>query len=756
MRTMIRSWKDSSIFVPFVGLCLILPGIQAAVCTTLGGKMPYWPMIGIFSAFSLLLVIFVSLPKRWLWKACILLFAGVGIFWWKNWQDILEHAGVLAYYINQKYQTYMKQTLFPEEWCIRGELQYNLVLIGFCLLSGLYIAWTSLKLRSKLLMSMPVILTYCAALLLGVTPGQLPTLLLIIGMALEMQWITEQQKIRNSLKLRERKEQIGSGRRVFVVILILTAGLSLSWHLTSRISGRVFRDVNRIQVRQHKMEQELKTIIETKGQQLRGMLGIDSGGYLSNVAPKYLNKKVFSVTVSGKPNTSLYLRGFVGDIYQGGEWKASENIQKESGKRKGGVWKGKYSNSRYTTFDPEEQDITIQYTRLGRRSKYLYTPYRKNSDINEMDRAESRLCVGEEDDALSLYQGLAEEMLDESFGISSHLIMDVQNVLWRNASYSLLLDPVPSGQDYAEYFLFYSQKGYCEHFATAGTLLLRNMNHEARYVSGYRIPPNRFIYNRKEKTYTAEVLDSDAHAWSEVWVQGSYWMPQEMTPTGEDSDNSGTVWAVTEMEDPESSIDLQAPTEQPSLRQTPETSETKRPEETEAPSSDPASKSSQDGLAGKGDSGSGSGSQERWSLGKWWTNLSRRQQVLLAVGAAVIAVLLLIYLNDRGRKRRKMRRMAQMRKHNKSAYIGMRLGVFLDRLHHSGFAVQITMPEQQWLQVLSEMLQEQADPAEMEKVAELVRRAAYSREVVTDAEVDWFDTYCNKVEGSLKKKWERS
>lgn len=756
MRTMIRSWKDSSTFVPSVGLCLILPGIQAAVCTTLGGKMPYWPMIGIYSALSLLLVIFVSLPKRWLWKACILLFAGVGIFGWKNWQDILEHAGVIAYYINQKYKTYMNQTLFPKEWCIRGDLQYNMILIGFSVLSGLYIAWTSLKLRSKLLMSMPIILTYCAALLLGGTPGQLPTLLLIIGMALEMQWITEQQKIRNSFKLRERTEQIGSGKRVFVVILILTAGLSLSWHLTSRISGRVFRNVNRIQIRQHKMEQELQTMIETKGQQLRGMLGIDSGGYLSNVAPKYLNKKVFSVTVSGKPNTSLYLRGFVGDIYQGGEWKASENIQKESGKRKGGVWKGKYSNSRYTTFDPEEQDITIQYTRLGRRSKYLYTPYRKDSDINEMKRTEGKLCLGEEDDALSLYQGLAEEMSEESFGISSDLIMDVQNVLWRNASYSLLLDPVPNGQDYAEYFLFYSQKGYCEHFATAGTLLLRNMNHEARYVSGYRIPPNRFIYNRKEKTYTAEVLDSDAHAWSEVWVQGSYWMPQEMTPSGEDSDNSGTVWAITEMEDPESNIDLQAPTEQPSLRQTPEAAETKRPKDTEAPSSDPESRVSQDGLAGKGDFGSGSGSQAHGSLGKWWTNLSRRQQVLLAASVAVIVVLLLIYLHDRGRKRRKKQRMAQMRKHNKSAYIGMRLGVFLDRLHHSGIAVQITMPEQQWLQVLSEKLQEPSDPAEMEKVAELVRRAAYSREVVSDAEVDWFDAYCNKLEGSLKKKWERS
>ena len=189
------------------------------------------------------------------------------------------------------------------------------------------------------------------------------------------------------------------------------------------------------------------------------------------------------------------------------------------------------------------------------------------------------------------------------------------------------------------------------------------------------------------------------------------------------------------------------------MRQTPEPSETKKPkeaEETEAPSPDPESGISQDGLTGVGESGNGS--QTQWSIGKWWKSLSKRQQVLLVVGIVVLCLLILIYLYDRGRKRRKLQRMAQMREHNRSAYIRLRLGVFLERLHHSGVAVQTTMPEQQWLLVLSETLQEQADPAEMGKVAELVRRAAYSREIVTDAEVDWFDAYCKKIEDKLVEK----
>lgn len=748
MRTMITWWKKKGAFVPFVGLCLILLGIQAAVCTTLDSKMPYGEMACIYSVVSLLLVFYAFLPERWFWTITILLLAALGVFVWRNWWNILDHAQVLAYYINQKYQAYMSQDLFPQEWCSWGELRHNVVLIGFYILVGMYIAWSSLKLHSKLLMSMPVILVYCGALLLGVTPGQLPTLLLIIGMALEMQWITEQQKIRSSLVMRERTEQIGSGKRISIVVFILVAGLSISWHLSSKISGRVFRDVNRIQIRQHQMEQDLKIMVQTRGQQLRGMLGIDSDGYLSNVAPKYLNKTVFTVTVSEKPKNAIYLRGFIGDIYQGGKWKASKNIQKESGKRKRGVWKGKYCQSQYTTFDPKEMDITIQYTRLGKRSKYLYTPYSKSDAMNKMSREEQSLCVGEEDDFLSLYQSLAEELIeDEYYSIDSNLIMDVQNVLWRNASYSLELDPIPRNQDYAEYFLFYSQKGYCEHFATAGTLLLRNMYHAARYVSGYRIPSSRFTYNKEDGTYTAEVLDSDAHAWSEVWVNRDCWMPQEMTPSSEGSES---FQVATDPGDFEDSVDLFTPTESPSLQQTSEPSETEpAEEETEAPSLDPESEDSQGNLTEDGDVGFGSGDQMGWNVGRWWKGLSKRQQILLAACGIIVCILICSYLFYQGRKRRKQQRMAQMRERNRPAYIRMRLEVFLNRLHRSRVAVKATMPEQQWLQVLSEELQEQTDPEEMETVAELIRRAAYSREMVTEAEVDWFDAYCDRVESSL-------
>ena len=94
------------------------------------------------------------------------------------------------------------------------------------------------------------------------------------------------------------------------------------------------------------------------------------------------------------------------------------------------------------------------------------------------------------------------------------LLEGVRQVLAQQAVYDKKLEPVPSGKDYVEYFLFDQKKGFCEHFATAGALLLRACHVPARYAAGYKVAPDQFKQN-KDGSYTAEVLDSDAHAWAE-------------------------------------------------------------------------------------------------------------------------------------------------------------------------------------------------------------------------------------------------
>jgi transglutaminase-like putative cysteine protease len=81
--------------------------------------------------------------------------------------------------------------------------------------------------------------------------------------------------------------------------------------------------------------------------------------------------------------------------------------------------------------------------------------------------------------------------------------------------------PAP-GQDGVDYFLFEEQQGYCEYYASAMTVMLRSVDVPARYVHGY-------VRNEKQEGVYG-LLESDGHAWPEVFFPGYGWV--EFEPTG--------------------------------------------------------------------------------------------------------------------------------------------------------------------------------------------------------------------------------
>ena len=93
----------------------------------------------------------------------------------------------------------------------------------------------------------------------------------------------------------------------------------------------------------------------------------------------------------------------------------------------------------------------------------------------------------------------------------------------------------PEGEDFVTYFLTESRRGYCMHYASAATLMLRAMGIPARYVTGYvaDVPSSGHV----------NVPDSAAHAWVEVYIPGYGWEPVEVTPAyaGSNPGQSGTV-----------------------------------------------------------------------------------------------------------------------------------------------------------------------------------------------------------------------
>lgn len=89
--------------------------------------------------------------------------------------------------------------------------------------------------------------------------------------------------------------------------------------------------------------------------------------------------------------------------------------------------------------------------------------------------------------------------------------------------------PSANGGDIVENFLENSKEGFCVHFASAGTMLLRQMGCPARYASGYVVKESDFK-QVKNRVYTSEVKDSQSHAWVEIYLDDFGWVPVEMTP----------------------------------------------------------------------------------------------------------------------------------------------------------------------------------------------------------------------------------
>jgi transglutaminase-like putative cysteine protease len=95
--------------------------------------------------------------------------------------------------------------------------------------------------------------------------------------------------------------------------------------------------------------------------------------------------------------------------------------------------------------------------------------------------------------------------------------------LFREQPFVYTLGPPALGADPIDQFLFETRKGFCEHYASAFTFLMRAAGIPARVVTGYlggEVNPvdGYFI-----------VRQSDAHAWSEVWLAGEGWVRVDPT-----------------------------------------------------------------------------------------------------------------------------------------------------------------------------------------------------------------------------------
>ena len=108
----------------------------------------------------------------------------------------------------------------------------------------------------------------------------------------------------------------------------------------------------------------------------------------------------------------------------------------------------------------------------------------------------------------------------------------LRNYLRTNYTYTLDVQDPPRDIDFVAWFLLGERQGYCTYFASAMTMLCRIAGLPARYIEGYAANP--------DANGIAAVHGTNAHAWTEVYMNGLGWVTFDATPGWGGPDNSGS------------------------------------------------------------------------------------------------------------------------------------------------------------------------------------------------------------------------
>lgn len=111
----------------------------------------------------------------------------------------------------------------------------------------------------------------------------------------------------------------------------------------------------------------------------------------------------------------------------------------------------------------------------------------------------------------------------QRYGDNDAAIVQAALALFHDGGFRYTLTPDELGRNAMDDFLFTTHEGFCEHYASAFTVLMRDAGIPARVVTGYQ----GGFWNRLG--HYLLVRNSDAHAWGEVWLAGRGWIRVDPT-----------------------------------------------------------------------------------------------------------------------------------------------------------------------------------------------------------------------------------
>jgi len=238
---------------------------------------------------------------------------------------------------------------------------------------------------------------------------------------------------------------------------------------------------------------------------------------------------------TGLPNRSdLYWRGPVFWDFDGSTWKTtylSRNLKAENKPElKRALFRYEVQMEPteqrwlfaldYPALVPQGTHLSMDYQLIANRPITQLHNYSMASDPRFTDSPKIKQTLLRA--ALELPEGFnprTAKMIAEWRAEATSDTSIVQRALtyFSQENFHYTLNPALLTRHSVDEFLFNTREGFCEHYASSFTIMMRMAGIPARVVTGYQGG-----YYNSLGSYIL-VRQSDAHAWSEVWVKGSGW-----------------------------------------------------------------------------------------------------------------------------------------------------------------------------------------------------------------------------------------
>lgn len=315
-------------------------------------------------------------------------------------------------------------------------------------------------------------------------------------------------------------------------------------------------------------------------------------GHLGGVSSVNLSyRPLLKLRITPYSYNTVYLKG-----YTFGEYVPYENVWQRAAEgqyynNEGGQLKHAFQLGKEATAEGRAEIEDIESIISGPNLPYPYYSVEShivddNKDINEFlyyPRLAANTTLVEQQIDMEYwlqipdvnYEVIAEFCDEAGFGADDggnamgeivtqeEIITQVKSYFQREIPYTLRPGATPRKEDFINYFLEESRKGYCSYFASAATLIFRYYGIPARYVEGFAVSYDEMLdgtlvegakyedyykgYSELGETALVEVVltDADAHAWVEVYDENYGWVPVEVTPYATSSEMQGVnFWSM--------------------------------------------------------------------------------------------------------------------------------------------------------------------------------------------------------------------